>query len=86
MSLQLFFRIFSVKTGLVFTSDGVGHNPKRRASLSNENSPLIRLRSSELTRLLESQTEDLKPSITTCRERALWFVYSNHNNLVFTRL
>ena len=81
MSLQLFFRIFSVKTGLVFTSDGVGHNLKRRASLS-----LIRLRSSEQTRLLESQTEDLKPSITTCRERALWFVYSNHNNLVFTRL
>ena len=63
MSLQLFFRIFSVKTGLVFTSDGVGHNLKRRASLSNENSPLIRLRSSELTRLLESKTEDLKPSI-----------------------
>lgn len=60
---NFFFLIFSVKAGLVFTSDSVGHNLKRRPSWSNENSPLIRLRSSELTRSLESQTGDLKPSI-----------------------
>lgn len=32
MTLQIFFLIFSVKAELVFTSDGVGHNLKRRAS------------------------------------------------------